>query len=1497
MSGQKIKILTNRTQSVNALLEIGKPLDFHARVGGKAATVCLDTGGGANVINKTLLDDKSFKVLQSVDLETPIGLEVGNSQEIELTQAILAELKVGDKTATLWWLVNPLLPLPALIGRPSAKRLGLTHNTQTDRVSWEGHILDNANVVIGCHRTKPMAKIPPAPPQETTLVTTTRIPPRTMVKATVKLQENKGPEGYFMPNFTSKGKLLLIPGLVDFTQGDEPTATILVLNPTCARVKIKANSVLGQTQVLSDNDVRRTELIELSNIPLTQLREVKKSRSEQAKVADDQQKKPQTRTLNVKVSMSYSNPDNEKGSASPFMFTDLLASKPTPEFLEGYLYGTKGEPNSPDIAQVINLLSKGEGESSRDELPNMEGIPDELHQAYKLFQLHKCDLSTQQRVSLAKLLNRHLAIWNEERSKGPLQRTEHTECPIEIKEGAKPLRSRARRTTPAEDYIIWKHLDKMLKRDVIRPSKSPWASPILLADKKNGKVRFCVDYRRLNELTVKDAYPLPRMDEILATLGSASHYSTMDLTDAFWSIPIREQDVEKTAFISKYGLWEFISMPFGLTNAPATQQRFIEAVLNGLVWDICFAYIDDILCFSDSFEKHLEDLDKIMTRLEQHNLVIQPAKCTFCRPTFEILGFVATRDGLKPNPKKVEAILNYPYPASRKETECFMGMVSWLRKFIPRASAATKSIRECMKQQGTTFVFTKEAMAEVDNLKAIMASDICIAHPDTDKQFYIHVDASKKGLGAILTQVDKYGNHRVIEYASKSLTNAQMKYSNSVREGYGILWSLNYFRFYVQGRDPIVFCDCKCLAELFRPNATKIPEHVSLRDWVARILHYNPRILHKPGKLMSIPDALSRHYAVYSNDDADSEDRLLGSLITAALQNRDNPIQSLQEQEDLLKKITPRESFDGDVPPIRSLLLKKRKRTGTPRKGKRRKLDNGAQADTSERQCSPGQQPTSGRTTPPLSFPEKKPREEKTSQNDNISEQPTMDLSKLAMEQRTDPALSELIDFIQMGRLPKNRHQARHIRSTVHQYMVDDQGVLRKIDERTKTTMGPRAVLPRALWDQTIRAYHDHPLSGHRKFRKLLAAVSDVYYFPGMSPYIWAYSQACVLCRRTVIGKKPTSPILPYHASYPGITVHLDCTPGSARTPRGNTDILAIVDSFTGYIKLYAVPKPDAKTMAEALLGYIAVNSMPLKIITDNGTEFANELMTELSLLLGLKQTFIAPYNSRSNGKVENSHKTTQTMLRAYIEQFPYDWDLLIPLVEFAMNTSKSDVTGYTPFYLHFGRHPIMPLDMLYEATSRPEITVNDYVKKLETEREKVIAWVNERRDQAAKKSIKRDKNRSPLTLNLGDHVLRLNAQRKGEHGQKYNPIYHRKIYVVSASLDNGAYMIQDIRRLKPPRVANVAQLKRLGMQTDLHMHDGTISTIPRAIYEENANEGTEMSYEINKILNSRVKNGTTEYKVWFKGYRKSSAQWCPEKDLNAPDAVADYLRDTKNKG
>ena len=222
-------------------------------------------------------------------------------------------------------------------------------------------------------------------------------------------------------------------------------------------------------------------------------------------------------------------------------------------------------------------------------------------------------------------------------------------------------------------------LDEMLDADVISPSSSPWASPIVLVEKKDGSTRFCVDYRRLNRLTRKDAFPLPRIEQALDALHGARIFSTLDLQSGFWQVPLTERAKEKSAFTTPFGLFQFNKMPFGLTNAPATFQRLMEAVLRGLTFDIALIYLDDIIVFARDFDEHLSRLRQVLQRLRSAGLELKPSKCRFGWSAVQYLGYVIDERGVGTDPQKIAAVSDWPTPASVTDLRAFLGLASYYR--------------------------------------------------------------------------------------------------------------------------------------------------------------------------------------------------------------------------------------------------------------------------------------------------------------------------------------------------------------------------------------------------------------------------------------------------------------------------------------------------------------------------------------------------------------------------------------------------------------------------------------------------------------------------------------------------------------------------------------------------------------------------------------------------------------------------------------------------
>ena len=263
----------------------------------------------------------------------------------------------------------------------------------------------------------------------------------------------------------------------------------------------------------------------------------------------------------------------------------------------------------------------------------------------------------------------------------------------------------AYRPAHSQKSIITKHVKDMLDKKVIEKSSSPWSSPVVLVGKKDGTIRFCIDYRKLNKVTKKDTYPLPRIDETLEILGKAKFASTLDLFSGYWQIPLAPEDKEKTAFVCHEGLFQFNVMPFGLTNAPATFQRAMELVLSGLQHEACLVYIDDVIVFGETFEQHQSNLKKVFERLRKANLKLKGKKCSFLQKEVPYLGHIISCGNIKPDPAKIDKVKNFPEPTNVTEIKSFLGLTSYYRKFIRNFAEIVHPINHLTRKH-VKFVWT-----------------------------------------------------------------------------------------------------------------------------------------------------------------------------------------------------------------------------------------------------------------------------------------------------------------------------------------------------------------------------------------------------------------------------------------------------------------------------------------------------------------------------------------------------------------------------------------------------------------------------------------------------------------------------------------------------------------------------------------------------------------------------------------------------------------------
>lgn len=418
---------------------------------------------------------------------------------------------------------------------------------------------------------------------------------------------------------------------------------------------------------------------------------------------------------------------------------------------------------------------------------------------------------------------------------------------------AEPIKQRYYPVSPVVQKSINEELDNLLKNGIVEPSNSPWASPIILVRKKDNSYRFCVDYRRLNKVTEKDAYPLPRITSTLDKLRDARYLSTLDIKSAFHQIPLEENSKKYTAFtVPNRGLYQFKRLPFGLSNSPATWQRFIDGVLSNDLEPYVFVYLDDIVIVTQDFDQHIAILREVFSRLRSAGLTVSRDKCVFCKPELKFLGYVIDRNGLHVDNDKVSAILNIPTPSNVSEVRRIIGMMSWYRRFIPNFSTITAPLTHLVKKN-VKFIWTNDCENSLRLLKEALVSAPILCCPDYNLPFVIQCDCSGYGIGAVLTQPHPDGE-RVVAYVSRSLNKHERNYSVTERECLAVLDSITKLRAYIEGVKFTVITDHHSLIWL---SNLKDPRG-RLSRWAVALQQYDFEIIHRRGKEHVVPDCLSR---------------------------------------------------------------------------------------------------------------------------------------------------------------------------------------------------------------------------------------------------------------------------------------------------------------------------------------------------------------------------------------------------------------------------------------------------------------------------------------------------------------------------------------------------------------------------------------------------------------------------------------------------------------
>ncbi|KAL0552128.1 hypothetical protein IC582_011225 [Cucumis melo] len=422
------------------------------------------------------------------------------------------------------------------------------------------------------------------------------------------------------------------------------------------------------------------------------------------------------------------------------------------------------------------------------------------------------------------------------------------EFAIELEPGTVPISRAPYRMAPAELKELKVQLQEFLDKGFIRPSVSPWGAPVLFVKKKDGSMRLCIDYRELNKVTVKNRYPLPRIDDLFDQLQGATVFSKIDLRSGYHQLRIKDEDVPKTAFRSRYGHYEFIVMSIGLTNAPAVFMDLMNRVFREFLDTFVIVFIDDILIYSKTEAEHEKHLRMVLQTLRDNKLYAKFSKCEFWLKQVSFLGHVVSKAGVSVDPAKIEAVTGWTRPSTVSEVRSFLGLAGYYRRFVENFSRIATPLTQ-LTRKGAPFVWSKACEDSFQNLKQKLVTAPVLTVPDGSGSLVIYSDASKKGLGCVLMQQGK-----VVAYASRQLKSHEQNYPTHDLELAAVVFALKIWRHYLYGEKIQIFTDHKSLKYFFTQKELNMRQ----RRWLELVKDYDCEILYHPDKANVVADALSR---------------------------------------------------------------------------------------------------------------------------------------------------------------------------------------------------------------------------------------------------------------------------------------------------------------------------------------------------------------------------------------------------------------------------------------------------------------------------------------------------------------------------------------------------------------------------------------------------------------------------------------------------------------
>ena len=764
-----------------------------------------------------------------------------------------------------------------------------------------------------------------------------------------------------------------------------------------------------------------------------------------------------------------------------------------------------------------------------------------------------------------------------------LKRTKLLPHRITLLPNSDPVKQKAYRVPKFKADALKTEISKLIKSGLIEPSHSPWSSPVVLVPKKNNQFRMCVDYRTINNLTVKDAYALPMIDDILTYVGNhASILSTIDLFSGYHQIPMLPEDKDKTCFTTIYGNYNFVVMPFGLCNAPATFQREMNRIFFNLIGKCVFIYIDDLIIFSDSLEQHITDLESVFNILYDNGLKINIEKCHFFKKDVEILGHRLTVNGLMPQDSKIKVILSWLPPQNIKQLRSFLGAVGYYRKFIANFAQIAQPLYQLTKKD-VPFIWNSNCSNSFDTLKLMLASAPILSPPNFDKPFIIRTDASRDGIGGVLLQLDDNNFEKPLSFQSRTLSGSEIHYPITELEGVAAYYCVTKFKSFISGSkfNTTLITDHKPLVYIFNNKEPTSSRHIR---WITEFSALKVTVVFEEGKKNVIADALSRlksknnsdnDKSNFSKDEINFDKYVIDNKEITGIDKNVNDKSKINYIDSNVVNNTDEHNIDNvddnKINNINENITVNIDNYGIDN------VDNNIIDNLVENNCN--NVDTSSITV-------------------NVDDN---DINHLCIIDKTNNSL-EVINLT-VGNESKGTQQQEHILDSFIQNFIKKKIInLEGVDYYKH---GDR--LRKIIYDDTekLKLLEQAHCIGHEGVYKTYHRLSRDYYWKKMHRDVRLFVKGCLkcqTCKPQLLNKSSENLATP--PGLPFTRVSLDLIGPLYTTSKGNKYIIVLVDYMTKWVEASPLAKTESQDVINFLKNVFSRHGVPEVLVTDNGPQF-----------------------------------------------------------------------------------------------------------------------------------------------------------------------------------------------------------------------------------------------------------------------------------------------------